>query len=123
MITFAVLILCGKTPSWKDWLTIKEIIWENKQILDLSIKVGKLFGPNDFLLGYTNYAMGHYEPLWVTMAQNIDTTTHYDPIVKRIQCHDPKSQKHLVWSKNLNMLCPKGTLALVCIRGCWLRIW
>ena len=48
--TFAVLILCGKTPSWKDLFTIKEIIWENKWILDLSIKVGTLFGPDDFLL-------------------------------------------------------------------------
>ena len=50
MITFAVLILCGKIPSWKDSFTIKEIIWENKWILDLSIKVGTLFGPNDFLV-------------------------------------------------------------------------
>ena len=50
MITFTVLILCGKIPSWKDSFTIKEIIWENKWILDLSIKVGTLFGPNDFLV-------------------------------------------------------------------------
>ena len=50
MITFAVLILCGKTPLWKDWFTIKKIIWENKWILDLSIKIGILFGPNDFLV-------------------------------------------------------------------------
>ena len=50
MITFAVLILCGKIPLWKDSFTIKEIIWENKWILDLSVKVGTLFGPNDFLV-------------------------------------------------------------------------
>ena len=50
LYTFAVLILCGKTPSWKDLFTIKEIIWENKWILDLSIKVGTLFGPDDFLI-------------------------------------------------------------------------
>ena len=50
MITFAVLILCGKTPLWKDWFTIKKIIWENKWILDLSIKIGTLFGPNEFLV-------------------------------------------------------------------------
>ena len=48
MITFAVLILCRKTPSWKDWFTIKEIIWGKKWILDLGIKVGTVFGPNDF---------------------------------------------------------------------------
>ena len=50
MITFEVLILCGKTSSWKDWFTIKEIICENKWILDLSIKVGTRFGPSDFLV-------------------------------------------------------------------------
>ena len=83
-------------------------------------------------MGYTKL---RYEPLWVTMTQNIDTTTHYDPIVNRIQCHDPKknkrspftylilSQKYLIWSKNWKMLCLKRNLARVCIRGFWLRIW
>ena len=38
-------------------------------------------------MGYTKLryeplwaTMSHYEPLWVTMTQNIDTTTHYDPL-------------------------------------------
>ena len=54
MITFAVLILCGKTSSWKDWFTITEIIWENECILDLSIKVGTLSGSNEFLVSSEN---------------------------------------------------------------------
>ena len=54
--------------------------------------------------------MSHYESLWAIMTQNIDTTTHYDPNVSRIQCHNPKkdkrslspvsilSQKYFFWS-------------------------
>ena len=90
---------------------------------------------SNILRAILNYAMSHNEPLWVTMTQNIGTTTHYDPIVNRIQCHDPKkdkrspftylilSQKYLIRSQNLKMLCLKRNLAFVCIRSCWLRMW
>ena len=86
-------------------------------------------------LSATRVTKSHYESLWATMSHYDPKYWHYDPFVNRIQCHDPKkdkrspficlilSQKYLIWSQNLKMLFLKRNLALVCIRGCWLRIW
>ena len=76
--------------------------------------------------------MSHYESLWATRTQNIDTTTHYDPNVNRLQCHNPKkdkrslshvsilSQKYFVspiWPQNLKMLCFKWNLHVYVLEG------
>ena len=73
----------------------------------------------------TGYTMSRYEPLWVTMShyelpwatislyeslwapmtQIIDTTTHYDPNVNRIQCHNLKKDKRIL--SPVSILSPK----------------
>ena len=50
-----IIYFCSFNSLWKNpfmerFIYNKRIIWENKWILDLSIKVGTLFGPDDFLI-------------------------------------------------------------------------
>ena len=49
--------------------------------------------------------ISHSESLWAPMTQNIDTTTHYDPNVNRMQCHNPKKDKRIL--SPVSILSPK----------------
>ena len=124
------------------------LTWVGKCRLGLHVCFGRFL----WLLVQMGYNKPRYEPLWATLNHYeplLATMSHYESLWPKIltlrrtmtqlsieynvmtqnktkEVLSPisfLSQKYLIWSQNLKMLCLKRNLALVCIRGCWLRMW